>query len=488
MEETTRSRALSPSAQQSLQAIGRRADGLLLATCALGAVVALWIGSVHGRPGTAMLWSGALMALAVSAYLAARGSLLSRMALVTAGMGMVALHIQLSLGATEMHFGVFVFLAFVLAYRDWRPILYAALLIAVHHIAFDRLQLAGAPLYCLSEPDFGRILVHAAFVVVQTAAEIGIALRTRADAIESAELQHLCRLQPDGQLSLDVSGVVVHSPAAQALRAALSRLNGVVSDVHEAAAGLAAAAGEIATGNRDLSQRTERTASHLQDATASMGQLDGAVQHSVQEAIAARRLTQEATQLAEHCGGVVTEVVATVQDIHSSAGRIADIVGVIDGIAFQTNILALNAAVEAARAGEQGRGFAVVAGEVRSLAGRSAEAAREVRTLIAASVEKAARGSRLATDAGAHMQNVVDCTRRASAVVGAISTSVEGQSGEMGRVNASVAELDHMTQQNAALVEESSAAATSLLEQAGRLKSVVDGFQFQPERAVALAR
>ncbi|MDT0139014.1 methyl-accepting chemotaxis protein [Acidovorax sp. PRC11] len=482
MEETTRSRSLSPSAQQSLQAIGRRADGLLLATCALGAVVALWIGSVHGRAGTALVWSGALMALAVSAYLAARGSLLSRLALVTAGMGLVALHIQLSLGTTEMHFGAFVFLAFVLAYRDWRPVVYAALLIAVHHIAFDRLQLAGAPLYCLSEPDFGRILVHAAFVVVQTAAEVGIVLRTRADAIESAELQHLCRLQPDGQLSLDVSGVVVHSPAAQALQAALSRLNGVVSDVHQAAAG------EIATGNRDLSQRTERTASHLQDATASMGQLDGAVQHSVQEAIAARRLTQEATQLAEHCGGVVTEVVATVQDIHSSAGRIADIVGVIDGIAFQTNILALNAAVEAARAGEQGRGFAVVAGEVRSLAGRSAEAAREVRTLIAASVEKAERGSRLATDAGEHMQNVVDCTRRASAVVGAISTSVEGQSGELGRVNASVAELDHMTQQNAALVEESSAAATSLLEQAGRLKSVVDGFQFQPARAIALAR
>ncbi|MDE5459059.1 chemotaxis protein, partial [Bradyrhizobium sp. CSA112] len=142
------------------------------------------------------VWSGALMALAVSAYLAARGSLLSRLALVTAGMGLVALHIQLSLGTTEMHFGAFVFLAFVLAYRDWRPVVYAALLIAVHHIAFDRLQLAGAPLYCLSEPDFGRILVHAAFVVVQTAAEVGIVLRTRADAIESAELQHLCRLQP----------------------------------------------------------------------------------------------------------------------------------------------------------------------------------------------------------------------------------------------------------------------------------------------------
>ncbi|WP_343590549.1 methyl-accepting chemotaxis protein [Paracidovorax wautersii] len=483
MAATTPSRDLSPSARQALQAIGRRADGLLLGVCALGTVVAIWIGAEHGRTGTALLWSGALMALALAAYLLARGSLLSRLAMVTAGMGIVALHIQISLGMTEMHFGVFVFMAFLLAYRDWRPIAFFALLIALHHIAFDRLQLAGMPVYCLSEPDFGRILIHATFVVVQTAVEIGIALRTRADAVESAELQHLCRLQPDGQLSLDVAGVAVNSAAAQALQMALLRLNGVVSDVHQAAAGLAEASGEIASGNSDLSQRTERTASHLQDAASSIGQLDGVMRSSVQEAVAARRLTQEATQLAEHCGGVVTEVVATVQGINASAGRIADIVGVIDGIAFQTNILALNAAVEAARAGEQGRGFAVVASEVRSLAGRSAEAAREVRTLIAESVAQAERGSKLATDAGEHMQNVVDCTRRASTVVERISTAVEGQSGDLGRVSESVAELDRMTQQNAALVEESSAAAASLLEQAGRLQSVVDGFRFQAARS-----
>ncbi len=471
--------SLSAGAHDALTAIGRRADGLLLGVVALGWVVALWTGTVHGRPGTAALWGAALTGLAALAWWLARGTLLSRLAMVAAGMGMVALHIQFSLGATEMHFGVFVFLAFLLAYRDWRPILFAAGLIAVHHIAFDRLQLAGLPIYCLTEPDFGRILIHASFVVVQTAVEVAIAVRTRADAIESAELQLLCRLQPNGQLSLDVGHVAVRSAAAQALQGALGRLHGVVADVHQAAAGLASASGEIASGNRDLSQRTERTASHLQEAAASMEQLDGVVRHSVQEAVAARRLTQEATQLAEQCGGVVTEVVATMEGIHSSAGRIADIVGVIDGIAFQTNILALNAAVEAARAGEQGRGFAVVASEVRALAGRSAEAAREVRTLIAASVAQAQRGSTLAADAGRNMQNVVDCARRASQVVGTISTSVEGQSSDLGRVSTSVTELDHMTQQNAALVEQSSAAAASLLEHAGRLKSVVEGFQFQ---------
>ncbi|WP_311222290.1 MULTISPECIES: methyl-accepting chemotaxis protein [unclassified Acidovorax] len=459
---------LSPGAHDALTAIGRRADALLLGVVALGWAVALWTGTVHGRPGTAVLWGAALTGLAALAWWLARGTLTSRLAMVVAGMGMVALHIQLSLGATEMHFGVFVFLAFLLAYRDWRPIVFAAGLIAVHHIAFDRLQLAGLPIYCLTEPDFGRILVHASFVVVQTAVEVGIALRTRADAVESAELQQLCRLQANGQLSLDVGHVTVRSAAAQALQGALLRLNGVVADVHQAAAGLASASGEIASGNRDLSQRTERTASHLQEAAASMEQLDGVVRHSVQEAVAARRLTQEATQLAEQCGGVVTEVVTTMEGIHSSAGRIADIVGVIDGIAFQTNLLALNAAVEAARAGEQGRGFAVVASEVR--------------TLIAASVAQAQHGSTLAADAGRNMQNVVDCARRASQVVGTISSSVEGQSGDLGRVSTSVTELDHMTQQNAALVEQSSAAAASLLEQAGRLKSLVEGFQFQTPR------
>ncbi len=486
MGKAKRGRDLSPSAQQALQTIACRADALLLAICALGAIVALWIGFVYGRPGTAAIWGGALMALAAWAYLAVRGSLLGRLALVTAGIGLVALHIQLSLGATEMHFGVFVFLAFVLAYRDWRPVVFAAVLIAVHHIAFDRLQLARCT--ALPNPTSGASWY--------TPRSWSCRPRWRWPSpcapapMRSNRRNSSTCAAPSRTASCrwTCAACRVDSAAARALQAALLRLNGVVTDVHQAAAGLAAAAGEIATGNRDLSQRTERTASHLQDAAASMGQLDGAVQHSVQEAVAARRLTQEATQVAEHCGGVVTEVVATVQDIHSSAGRIADIVGVIDGIAFQTNILALNAAVEAARAGEQGRGFAVVASEVRSLAGRSAEAAREVRALIAASVQKAERGSRLATDAGEHMQNVVDCARRASEVVGAISTSVEGQSGELGRVNASVTELDHMTQQNAALVEQSSAAAASLLEQAGRLRSVVDGFQFQPERLLAAAR
>jgi methyl-accepting chemotaxis protein len=469
----------SAAGEAALRVIGRRADQLLLVVLVLGTGVALWLGLVYGRPGTALAWGLPLLGGALLAYLLAAGRLWARMAMALAGVGLVALQIQLSMGALEYHFGVFVLLAFLLAYRDWRPIVFAAGLAAVHHIAFDRLQLAGLPFYCLSEPDFGRILVHAAFVVVQTGVEIFMAQRMRADALESAELQALCALDASGELSLDVHSVAVCSPAGVALRRALLQLDAAVAAVHQAAESVSAATLQIATGNQDLSRRTEQTASHLQEAAASMEQLDGAVQHSAQEATVARELAVAASQMAGQCGQVVSQVVSTMDAIHDSAQRIADIVGVIDGIAFQTNILALNAAVEAARAGTQGRGFAVVAAEVRALAQRSAQAAHEVRGLIAASLERADRGTQLVADAGRSMGEVVGSAQRVSEMVGGISQAVAGQSGDIGRVSHSVLQLDRMTQQNAALVEQSTAAADSLTQQAARLLQVVGSFKFR---------
>lgn len=462
-----------------LAGIGRRADLLMLSVISLGWLVAMWIGAVYDRLGTAVAWGAVIVAVAALAWVLKRGTLASRLVMAGAGMAMVAMHIQLSMGMQEFHFGVFVFMALLLAYRDWRPVVFGALVIAVHHVVFDQLQLFGLPLYCLTEPDFGRILIHAAFVTVQTAAEVGISLRTRADAIESAELRYLCLPQADGQLALDVRHLTVASASTTAVQAALLRMNTVVADVHTAAESVSTSSREISAGNQDLSHRTERTASHLQEVAASMSLLGGVVQHSAQEAGAARHLASEASQLAQECGQIVGEVVATMQGIHASAQRIGDILGVIDGIAFQTNILALNAAVEAARAGEQGRGFSVVASEVRSLAGRSAEAAKEVRGLITESLTQVNRGANLVTNAGRSMDDVVERSLRVSQMVNTISTAVESQSSDLDRVSATVSELDELTQQNAALVEQSAAAANSLEQQAARLLNVVEGFRFQ---------
>jgi methyl-accepting chemotaxis protein len=208
-----------------------------------------------------------------------------------------------------------------------------------------------------------------------------------------------------------------------------------------------------------------------------MDHLTGTVQHSAENAHQASQLAASASNVAQRGGEVVSEVVNTMQQIDASSKKIADIISVIDGIAFQTNILALNAAVEAARAGEQGRGFAVVASEVRSLAGRSAEAAREIKSLIATSVEKVETGTQLVTDAGKTMDEIVQSVRRVADVISEITTAASEQSSGIAGVNQSIGDLDQMTQQNAALVEQSAAAAESLREQAERLKQAVAVFK-----------
>jgi methyl-accepting chemotaxis protein len=262
--------------------------------------------------------------------------------------------------------------------------------------------------------------------------------------------------------------------AQLAMQAALAR---VVGEVRSAAEGIRLASGEVASGNADLSARTEQAASSLQQTAASMEQITGTVRHSADAAAQAHQLATSAAAVAQRGGSVVAQVVATMDDIHAASRKIADIIGVIDGIAFQTNILALNAAVEAARAGEQGRGFAVVAGEVRSLAQRSAEAARQIKTLIGSSVERVGAGSRLVADAGRTMDEIVASVQRVCDIIGEISAAAREQSSGIGQVNAAVSQLDQMTQQNAALVEQSAAAAESLNDQASRLAAIVATFR-----------
>ena len=254
----------------------------------------------------------------------------------------------------------------------------------------------------------------------------------------------------------------------------------MLQQVRTAVDSITTASAEIATGNQDLSIRTEQTASSLAETAQSMEQLTATVRQSADAARQANQLASSAAQVAARGGQVVSEVVTTMGDINHSSRKIADIIGVIDSIAFQTNILALNAAVEAARAGEQGRGFAVVAGEVRSLAGRSADAAREIKQLISASVERVESGARLVKNAGTTMDEIVGSVQRVGAIIGEITAAASEQSDGIGQVSTAVNELDQMTQQNAALVEQSAAAGQSLSDQAQQLASAVQVFRLPP--------
>ena len=262
-----------------------------------------------------------------------------------------------------------------------------------------------------------------------------------------------------------------------ALKTMNTNLAGIVGAVRDSSESIATGSREIAVGNTDLSQRTEEQASNLQQTAASMEQLNGTVRQSAETAREASRLAESASAAAVESGEVVSRFVGTMSDITASSKRIADIISVIDGIAFQTNILALNAAVEAARAGEQGRGFAVVASEVRSLAHRSADAAKEIKQLISESVEKVENGSAMVTEAGKTMDSLVGQVQRVSSMIKEISAASEEQTGGISQVNDAVVQLDQVTQQNAALVEESAAAAESLKHQASRLVESVAVFR-----------
>ena len=254
-------------------------------------------------------------------------------------------------------------------------------------------------------------------------------------------------------------------------------LAGVVSNVRSATDSIATASAQVAAGGQDLSNRTEQTASNLEETASAMEQLTASVTHNADSARKADELARNAAAVAQRGGTVVGEVVETMSRISASSGKIADIIGTIDGIAFQTNILALNAAVEAARAGEQGRGFAVVAGEVRVLAQRSAAAAKEIKDLINTSGENVASGSQLVQRAGATMHEIVGAIERVTGIVGEISTATREQSTGISQIGQAIANLDQMTQSNAALVEQSAAAAQSLQQQADELARSVAVFK-----------
>ena len=301
---------------------------------------------------------------------------------------------------------------------------------------------------------------------------------------EPSTLRDMVSRIADGHLDMQLHHVPGDSGSLRSSVVAMThKLRDTISVIRQATDSISTASSEIATGNQDLSSRTEHTASNLQQTASSMEELTGTVRQSADAARQANQLASGAATAAQRGEQIVSQVVANMSEIDGASRKITDIITVIDGIAFQTNILALNAAVEAARAGEQGRGFAVVAGEVRTLAQRSANAAKEIKTLINASSEKVESGSKLVQDAGHSMVEILTSVQRVSDIIGEISAASTEQSQGIGTVNVSVTQLDQMTQQNAALVEQSAAAAESLKEQATRLASAVAAFKLGTHKA-----
>jgi methyl-accepting chemotaxis protein len=470
-----------PEEKPSLGVLG---DNTLLVCIGISAFISLVLGGQFAEPKTAIIGIVALLALTGVGYAAARGSMLSRLILTSVMVSFVTLQIHLSKGMAEFHFGVFVTLALLLVYRDWRPIVFAAVAFAVLQLGMDRLQAHGWAVYCLDQPSLARIVLHVVFIIAQASAEIILARSMSTLAAEGEELALLVSKVDQGDLiALDVGKVSIHTSAGQALKKTIQKMEAAVSVLRGGANRIHLACAEIAEGNEDLSTRTEQTAANLQRTSTSMVGLNDTAQHSDASACQANELVQNACKVAVEGGEVIAQVVETMKDITDSSAKIAEIIGMIDGISFQTNILALNAAVEAARAGEQGRGFAVVASEVRTLASRSADAAKDIRQLIGDSTERIAKGSSLMGRAGSTMDEIVTAVSRVNEIMSDLSSSSRQQAIEVAQLGGVMSEMDMATQQNAAMVQQMAAAAGSLKSQADELVRAVEVFATEPALA-----
>ena len=421
----------------------------------------------------------------------AGGTRLSRMSVAVALMVFSGLHIHQAAGQTELHFGIFVLLAFLLCYRDWMVIVVAATVVALHHLSFTYLQELGFGVRCMTEPGFGMVLVHAAYVVAESALLCYLAQLLRRDALQSAELSMSVKLMraQEGAISLEPELLPASSNSARALQGVVGLLQEAMRRVQQGVHATAATSSEIARTNAELAARTSEQAASIHATVKSMSQLTGSVNQNAQNARLASELAGSASEVAARGGHVVAQVVDRMQAIDASSRRIGDIISVIDGIAFQTNILALNAAVEAARAGEQGRGFAVVASEVRNLAQRSATAAREIKQLIEASTAEVGAGSALAGQAGQTMVEVVDGVRKVSSLIADISEASRAQASGIAAIEQAMQDMDAVTRGNTGRVEEAAGAASELAAQAEHLAQVVGTFRLgQGQPALPIAK
>ena len=463
--------------EKSLRTSWCQADRLMVMILWAMFAVALALSNLHGTLAWALLVGIPAALIPTVLAIIAGGRRFTRMTVAFALIAMCALHIHQGGGRDELHFGLFVALAFLLCYRDWTVIVLAATVTALHHLSFNYLQELGFGVRCLVTPGLGIVLVHAAYVVVETAVLCFLALQLQRDALRSAELRaSVATLQGEhGTIDLRAD-LPAKSDSGRALQDVVRLLGRALTSVQASVHTTSAASQQIAQGNADLSLRTERQAGAIRATVASMTELTATVRQNAERAREADALAGSASNVAARGGEVVAQVVERMESIDASSRRIADIIAVIDGIAFQTNILALNAAVEAARAGEQGRGFAVVAGEVRNLAQRSASAAREIKTLIEESVAQVSAGSTLAQQAGRTMEEVVGSVHRVSGLIGDINGASHEQAQGIAAISEAIGTMDRDTRDSAAMVREAAMAASAMRHEADRLAEVVAVF------------
>ncbi|MGC3980783.1 MAG: methyl-accepting chemotaxis protein [Steroidobacteraceae bacterium] len=460
----------------------QRIDSAMTICVVAYSLFALVLGARSNHLGLAAAFVVPLLVAGLATYAFASGQRFNRVLFPILLMSLVAVHIQLGGGRTEYHFGVFLTLGVLLAYRHWLPILVGGGFIATHHLLFDWMQSAGLPVYCMTTPGMDTVMLHALYVVAQTGVELLVAMEMRKAVRETDELRDMVvALNAGSRINLAPTEQAVTTLVAKQLRTSLDTLGGALNSVQHAAQVISGTSVDIATGAEQLNERTEQSADSVQQSVTLLAQLNKSVNQSTKSAKQTYELAAEASGVAERGGKVVDEMVTTMTEINASSKKIAEIIGVIDAIAFQTNMLALNAAVEAARAGEHGKGFAVVAGEVGNLAQRSAQSAREIKALIGTSVERMEQGMTLAQGAGATMHEVLDAVKRVDDMIREMEANSRAQQQDISQINAAIKQLDAVTEQNTQLAASSAAASESLRQQIGGLTEAVSCFSLDDE-------